>query len=100
MATLRTARNPEATVTRHQYMHAYHPHHADAVEAACEEPGRARRRDDLPADAFLGGSTSLEFGDREEAARSGGIVRPDHRAPVRRGHRPQRWLADYVYLGM
>lgn len=38
MATLRTARNPEATVTRHQYMHAYHPHHADAVEAACEEP--------------------------------------------------------------
>ena len=38
MATLRTARNPEATVTRHQYMPAYPPHHADAVEAACEEP--------------------------------------------------------------
>lgn len=87
-------------MTRYQYMRAHHPHHADAVEAACEDLGRARRRNDLPADAFLGESASLDFGNREEAARSGGILRPDYRAPVRRGQRPRRWLADYVHLGM
>jgi len=85
-------------MTRHAYVHAFDAHEPNPLDRACEEPGRARRRNDLPATTFLGDAVAAECGDAEFVRTTGGIVRPDRRV-VRNGTFGRLWIFDHVAAG-
>lgn len=87
-------------MTRHAFMYAFDAVTPDPVERACENPGRARRRNDLPQASFLALSSTAEFNDEANVRASGGIVRPDRRLPMRDGKFQRMWLFDYLAAGM
>ena len=83
-------------MTRTAYMAAFDllpPH-----ERACDETGRARRRNFFPK-SYLSADVSAEWDDVRNVAKSGGIVRPDRRT-VRDGKFGRLWLFDYIAAGM
>ena len=86
-------------MTRQQFMHAFDAVEPDPHERACRSPGRARRRHDLPSSASLGDGARHDFGDAVVSLTTGGIIRPDRRAPVRHGVSARQWIYDPIMAG-
>lgn len=86
-------------MTRNDFMYAFDAHRPNPVERACFAPGRARRRNDLRGILIGSPTVEAEFNDVSEVARSGGILRPDRRSPMKKGRWRRMWIFDPIYAG-
>lgn len=86
-------------MTRNAFIYAFDATEPNPVERACFSPGRARRRNDLHGILVGAPTVEAEFNDVAEVARSGGILRPDRRSPMRAGKWRRMWIFDPLYVG-
>lgn len=84
-------------MTRHSYVYAFDAVTPNPLDRAAMEPGRRRFRNDLPH-VYLGKSSDFAA-DIGTVMQTGGIMRPDRRAPMRNGRYPVRFLFDYIAAG-